>query len=238
MGNSIYKIGILVFPGVTQLDFTGPAEIMARMPNTKVSLVWKTLDPVKSQFGLKFHPDVKISENVQYDLILVPGGFDCARLMIDPDILAWLQHQSESVEYLTSVCTGSLVLAAAGLLNGYKAGCHWGWIEHLSKFGANPTRERVVIDRNRITAAGVTSGIDFGLEVVRRRYGLNLAEQIALSIEYDPSHVSGGTPETARAEIVDSVKGRITNLNKSEGYIHMIDYAARNFSLTTLKPWN
>ena len=194
----MYKIGILIFPGVTQLDFTGPAEVLARMPDAEISLVWKTLDPVTSQFGLKYHPDVKISENVLYDLILVPGGFECARLMIDPEILTWLQEQAESAEYITSVCTGSLVLAAAGLLNGYDAGCHWAWARHLKKFGANPTRERVVVDRNRITAGGVTSGIDFGLEIVERRYGRDLAEQIILGIEYDPQPISGGVPETAR----------------------------------------
>ena len=226
MSESMYKIGILIFPGVTQLDFTGPAEVLARMPDTEISLVWKTLDPVTSQFGLKYYPDAKITENVNYDLILVPGGFDCARIMIDPEVLIWLQEQSRSAEYLTSVCTGSLVLAAAGLLNGYNAGCHWGWAEHLKKFGANPTRERVVIDGNRITAGGVTSGIDFALHIVERRCGRELAEQIVLSIEYDPAPISGGVPETARTEVFDMAKNRIATINKSGGHINMIDAAA------------
>lgn len=226
----MYKIGILIFPGVTQLDFTGPAEVLARMPDAEISLVWKTLDPVMSQFGLKYHPDAKISENMLYDLILVPGGFECARLMIDPEILTWLQEQAESAEYITSVCTGSLVLAAAGLLNGYDAGCHWAWAKHLKKFGANPTRERVVVDRNRITAGGVTSGIDFGLEIVERRYGRDLAEQIILGIEYDPQPISGGVPETARPETVDRAKNRIANLNKAGDFISMIDEAAYKLS--------
>lgn len=226
----MYKIGILIFPGVTQLDFTGPAEVLARMPDAEISLVWKTLDPVTSQFGLKYHPDAKISENTLYDLILVPGGFECARLMIDPEILTWLQEQAESAEYITSVCTGSLVLAAAGLLNGYDAGCHWAWAKHLKKFGANPTRERVVVDRNRITAGGVTSGIDFGLEIVERRYGRDLAEQIILGIEYDPQPISGGVPETARPETVDRAKNRIADLNKAGDFISMIDEAAYKLS--------
>ncbi len=229
---SIYKIGILIFPGVTQLDFTGPAEVLARMPDAKISLVWKNLDPVISQFGLKYHPDVKISENVLYDLILVPGGFECARLMIDPEILTWLQEQAESAEYLTSVCTGSLVLAAAGLLNGYSAGCHWAWAEHLSKFGANPTRGRVVVDRNRITAGGVTSGIDFGLEIVKRRCGRELAEQITLSLEYDPKPISGGVPETAKAETIGRAKNRISILNEAGEHIKMIDEAASKLLVT------
>ena len=226
----MYKIGILIFPGVTQLDFTGPAEVLARMPDAKISLVWKTLGPVTSQFGLKYYPDAKLSDNALYDLILVPGGFECARLMIDPEILTWLQEQAESAEYITSVCTGSLVLAAAGLLNGYDAGCHWAWAKHLKKFGANPTRERVVVDRNRITAGGVTSGIDFGLEIVERRYGRDLAEQIILGIEYDPQPISGGVPETARPETVDRAKNRIANLNKAGDFISMIDEAAYKLS--------
>ena len=92
MSESMYKIGILIFPGVTQLDFTGPAEVLARMPGAEISLVWKTLDPVTSQFGLKYYPDAKITEDVNYDLILVPGGFDCAHLMIDREVLIWLQE--------------------------------------------------------------------------------------------------------------------------------------------------
>jgi cyclohexyl-isocyanide hydratase len=227
----MYKIGILVFPGVTQLDFAGPIEVFARMPDVKISLVWKNLDPVVSQFGLKYCPDSTIVENVQYDLILVPGGFDCARLMIDSEILFWLKRQSESAQYLTSVCTGSLVLAAAGLLRGYNAACHWGWAEHLRKFEANPTRERVVMDRNRITAGGVTSGIDFALKIVEMRCGRDLAEQIVLSLEYDPSPISGGVPETARTEVVDAAKTRIAALNHSNDYIKMIDEAAARFSL-------
>ena len=229
MSESMYKIGILIFPGVTQLDFTGPAEVLARMPDAEISLVWKTLDPVNSQFGLKYHPDAKISEDVNYDLILVPGGFDCAHLMIDREVLIWLKEQSRYAQYLTSVCTGSLVLAAAGLLNGYNAGCHWGWAEHLRKFGANPTRERVVIDGNRITAGGVTSGIDFALEIVERRCGRELAEQIVLSLEYDPAPISGGVPETARPEVVHAAENRIATLNKSAGHIIMIDEAAARF---------
>ena len=232
MSESMYKIGILIFPGVTQLDFTGPAEVLARMPGAEISLVWKTLDPVTSQFGLKYYPDAKITEDVNYDLILVPGGFDCAHLMIDREVLIWLQEQSMSAQYLTSVCTGSLVLAAAGLLNGYNAGCHWGWAEHLRKFGANPTRERVVIDGNRITAGGVTSGIDFALEIVERRCGRELAEQIVLSLEYDPAPISGGVPETALPAVVDAAKTRIRTLNDSKGHINMIDEAAARFLQT------
>ncbi|MAH84097.1 MAG: hypothetical protein CBB68_07100 [Rhodospirillaceae bacterium TMED8] len=231
MTDKKYKIAILIFPGVTQLDFTGPAEVLARMPDADITLVWKTLDPISSQFGLKYYPDSTIFDTVQYDLILVPGGFDCAHLMVDSSILIWLQKQAEAAEYLTSVCTGSLVLAAAGLLDGYKAGCHWGWAEHLRKFGAKPTRERVVIDRNRITAGGVTSGIDFGLAIVERRCGLDLAEQIILSIEYDPAPSAGGLPETARTEIVDLARNRIFELNMAGGHLEMIDEAALKFSV-------
>jgi cyclohexyl-isocyanide hydratase len=196
------------------------------MPDVKISLVWKTLDPVVSQFGLKYCPDSTIVDNVKYDLVLVPGGYDCARLMIDLDILEWLKRQSESVEYLTSVCTGSLVLVAAGLLRDCNAACHWSWSEHLRKFEAYPTRERVVVDGNRITAAGVTAGIDFALKIVEMRCGSDLAEQIVLSLEYDPAPISGGVPETARSQVVDAAKTRVEMINKSRNYTRMIDQAA------------
>ncbi|MEM7662080.1 MAG: DJ-1/PfpI family protein [Pseudomonadota bacterium] len=201
-----YKIAFLIYPEMTQLDFTGPAEVLGLMPDAEIVLVWKSLDPVRSENGISFLPHASTSDDARYDMICVPGGVACTDLMTDEEVLGWLRMQAETAEYITSVCTGSLILAAAGLLNGYNAGCHWAWAEHLKKFGAKPTRERVVTDRNRITAGGVTAGIDFGFKIVERRFGRDLAEAFQLGIEYDPEPFSGGVPETARAEIVEMVK--------------------------------
>jgi cyclohexyl-isocyanide hydratase len=210
MANDTFKIAFLIYPDMTQLDFTGPAEILGLMPDAEISLVWKTLEPVKSDNDIAFVPHKTISEDRSYDMICVPGGVACTELMLDEDVLNWLRHQAETAQYVTSVCTGSLVLAAAGLLDGYNAGCHWAWADHLKKFGATPIRERVVIDRNRITAGGVTAGIDFGFRIVEQRLGRDIAEAFQLGIEYDPEPLAGGVPETARPEILELVKSRMS----------------------------
>ena len=211
MTDKTFKIAFLIYPGMTQLDFTGPAEVLARMPDAEIVLLWKTLDPVVSDNSIAFLPHKTIYEDTRYNMICVPGGFACTDLMMDADILNWLKMQAETAEYVTSVCTGSLVLAAAGLLDGYKAGCHWAWAEHLADFGATPVKERVVTDRNRITAGGVTAGIDFGFRIVEQRFGRDIAEAFQLGIEYDPEPMSGGVPATARPEIVDLVQAGMTS---------------------------
>lgn len=201
-----FKIAFLIYPEMTQLDFTGPAEVLGLMPDAEIVLVWKTLDPVRSDNGITFLPNTTLDDAALYDMVCVPGGIACTDLMEDEACLSWLREQAKSATYITSVCTGSLILAAAGLLTGYKAGCHWAWADYLTAFGATPTRERVVIDRNRITAGGVTAGIDFGFRIVEERLGRDMAEALLLGIEYDPAPISGGVPETARPEIVELVQ--------------------------------
>ena len=213
MTDKPFKIAFLIYPNMTQLDFTGPAEVLGLMPDAEISLVWKTRDPVSSDIGITFLPNATIADDKAYDMICVPGGFACVDLMHDQAILDWLKRQATTAEYITSVCTGSLVLAAAGLLDGYQAGCHWAWAEHLEKFGAIATRERVVVDRNRITAGGVTAGIDFGFQIVEQRLGRPMAEAFQLGIEYDPAPLSGGVPETARPEVVDLVRSMMEERN-------------------------
>ncbi|MBL4666353.1 MAG: DJ-1/PfpI family protein [Sneathiella sp.] len=210
MNDKTYKIGFLIYPGMTQLDFTGPAEVLGMMPDAEVVVVAKTLEVVCASNGLLFMPHKTIEAPDTYDMICVAGGSSCTDVMADMDVLNWLKRQSETAEYVTSVCTGSLILAAAGLLDGYKAGCHWGWIKYLEKFGATPVRKRVVIDRNRITAGGVTAGIDFGFRIVEQRLGRDTAEALQLRIEYDPEPLSGGVPETARPEILDRVRNALS----------------------------
>ncbi|MEM1133259.1 MAG: DJ-1/PfpI family protein [Pseudomonadota bacterium] len=213
MSEQPFRIAFLIYPEMTQLDFTGPAEVLGLMPDATITLVSKTKEPVSSDIGITFVPNASIEDDTLYDMVCVPGGVGCTALMLDPAILDWLRKQDQSTQYMTSVCTGSLVLAAAGLLQGRSAGCHWAWAEHLQLFGAEPTRERVVIDGKYITAGGVTAGIDFGFRIVEQRFGRDIAEAFQLGIEYDPAPLSGGVPETARPEIVEQVTAISTERN-------------------------
>lgn len=201
-----YHIGFLLWDGLTQLDMTGPAQVLSRMPGAKLHYVWKSLDPVMSDCGLALVPTVSLADCPRLDMLCVPGGAPVAPVMRDPDVLDWLRKQGETAELVTSVCTGSLILAAAGLLKGYRAGCYWASGHQLALFGAEFVRERVVIDRNRITAGGVTSGIDFAFRVIEQLHGRDVAEAVQLSIEYDPQPIGGGTPLTARPEILAQVE--------------------------------
>lgn len=209
-------IVILLYPNMTQLDFTGPFEVFAALPDAKIDLVWKTNDPVRDVNGLTIVPSATLADIAQADLLFVPGGFGQAALMEDDEVLDWLRTQGESAKYMTSVCTGSLILAAAGLLQGYRATSHWHWIDQLSLFGAEPVSERVVIDRNRITGAGVSAGIDMALSLVAELYGEALARMIQLGIEYDPSPpFDGGHPSRESEDIVKMLTARLATIEEA-----------------------
>lgn len=195
--------GLLLYPNLTQLDLTGPYEVFSHAPGAKVHLIWKTLDPVRSETGLTILPDTTFETCPRLDVICVPGGPGQIDLMEDEETLAFLRAKAEEVEYVTSVCVGSLVLGAAGLLDGYRATSYWMAVDRLEKFGAVPVRERVVIDRNRITGGGVTAGIDFALYTIAEMYSERVAKTIQLGIEYQPAPpFNSGSPETADPEIV------------------------------------
>ena len=200
-----YRIGFLLYPDLTQLDLTGPAQVLARMPGAEVLFVWKAIEPVMSDCGLALMPTHTLADCPPLDMVCVPGGYGCAAVMADAELLDWLRAQAAGAELVTSVCTGSLILAAAGLLTGYRAAGHWAWRDQLALFGAEPVAERVVIDRNRITGGGVTAGIDFAFRVIERLKGRDVAESIQLVLEYDPAPLGGGTPDQARPEIVAAV---------------------------------
>lgn len=200
----LFHIGFLLYPNLTQLDMTGPAQVLARMPGARLHFVWKTPDPVRDDAGMTFLPTTTISECPRLDMVCVPGGYGCTAMMTDEVVLEWLRAQAETARFVTSVCTGSLILAAAGLLDGYRAGCHWAWRDQLALFGAIPVASRVVEDRNRISGGGVTAGIDFAFRIVEKLHGRDMAEMIQLALEYDPEPLGGGTPATARKEIVDA----------------------------------
>ncbi len=200
------RIGFLLYDQLTQLDMTGPAQVLSRMPGASVDYVAKTRDPVMSDCRLALMPTATLSDVGQLDFLCVPGGYGCSAAMNDAEILGWLRAQAPGLTWITSVCTGSLILAAAGLLKGRKAGCHWAWGHYLPLFGAEFVAQRTVFDGNIISAGGVTSGIDFAFRVLEHLHGPDVAATIRLALEYDPEGQPGGTPATARPEIVAQVQ--------------------------------
>ena len=200
-------IGMVLFPSFTHLDFTGPFEVFGRVPNVRVVAVAADLGAVTSDTGLHIVPDVSFAEAPAFDVICVPGGPGVNAMLEDDTLLEFLRVQGQRARYITSVCTGSLLLGAAGLLRGYRAATHWMSIDLLGLFGAIPIRERVVVDRNRITGGGVTAGIDFGLVVAAELAGVEVAERIQLMLEYDPAPpFDAGSPLRAAPEVVAAVR--------------------------------
>ncbi|ORM70193.1 DJ-1/PfpI family protein [Pantoea rwandensis] len=196
-----FNIGLLLFPNLTQLDLTGPWEVFARMPGVNNYLVWKDRQPVMSDRGLAILPTATFDDCPALDLICIPGGPGQIALMDDEETLDFVRRTANNAQWVTSVCTGSLVLGAAGLLQGYRATTHWGSLDQLSLLGATPVAERVVRDGNRITGAGVTSGIDFALTVAEELFGRAVAENIQLQMEYDPEPpFHSGSPRSASPE--------------------------------------
>jgi cyclohexyl-isocyanide hydratase len=192
------KIGILIFDQMTQLDATGPFETLARIPGATVLLVARRRRPVTAQFGLTLLPHTDLRRCPKLDVLCVAGGSGVNDLMLDIEVLEFIRRQAKSAKYLTSVCTGSLVLGAAGLLRGKRAACHWASLPLLAAFGAKPSSRRVERDGNLITAGGVTSGIDFGLWLAARLAGPAVAKKIQLMIQYDPKPpFRAGTPRQA-----------------------------------------
>ena len=201
------QIGLLLFPNLTQLDLTGPYEVFARVRDADVHLVWKTLDPVKADSGLGLLPSRTLQDCPRLDVVCVPGGPGVDALLSDRDVLAWLASAADNARFVVSVCTGSLLLGAAGLLEGRTAGSHWASRHMLSHFGATPSDERVVMDGNIITGGGVTAGIDVALRVVAELAGQGTAEAIQLGMEYDPQPpFTAGSPRTADPRLVSEVQ--------------------------------
>ena len=210
MSTDRLNVGLLLFPEMTQLDMTGPYEVFVSLPRTTVHLIWKTLDPVTTGGGLRMLPTTTLAACPKLDVICVPGGPGQVALMQDAEVLGFLRKQAETSRYVTSVCTGSLVLGAAGLLRGYRATCHWLSLDQLSLLGATPVAERIVMDGNRITGGGVTSGIDFALFVAAQLFGEDVAKEVQLRIEYDPAPpFNSGSPRTADPALVEALSERL-----------------------------
>ena len=198
------KVNIILFNALTQLDLTGPFEVLARVPAVQVELVGKSLEPVRSDRGLTLVPTTTIANAPPCDLLVVPGGPGPDDAILDAEWVSFTRRQAKSAKYIFGICTGSLLLGAAGLLKGRRSTCHWQAIDFLPAFGAIVTRERMCVDGNIFTAGGVTSGIDMALKVVAMLKGDEAAKQIQLQIEYDPKPpFPGGTPLTSEPAIVE-----------------------------------
>ena len=203
------RVVFLVYPNVTQLDLTGPAQVLSRLSNARVDLVWKSRDPVQTDSGFALLPTATFDEIEQADVLCVPGGFGCVDVMQDEAVLGWVRSIGEKAQWVTSVCTGSLILGAGGLLRGYRATAHWAWRDYLNLFGAEPVAERVVFDRNRVTGGGVTAGIDFALALMAAIEGETYARTVQLGLEYDPHPpFDSGTPDKAGEDLVRRVQDR------------------------------
>jgi cyclohexyl-isocyanide hydratase len=212
------QIGLLVFPRVTQLDLTGPLQVFSSVPGAKVYLIWKRIEPVASDSALVLTPTITFADCPQLDVICVPGGLGTDDMINDEEMLDFLRRQAREAKYITSVCTGSLVLGAAGLLQGYRAATHWTAMEFLAAFGATPTKTRVCVDRNRVTGGGVTAGIDFALTLVSILINRQAAEAIQLRLEYNPAPpFNAGSPDTAPPEILALMKEKIAAAQARRG---------------------
>jgi cyclohexyl-isocyanide hydratase len=208
-------IGMIVFEGMTQLDLTGPLEVFSRFPEVKLHLISKTSGPVKCDRALTIIADTSFETCPQkLQVLFVPGGPGVSGLLHDNDYLNFIRSKRDS-DYITSVCTGSIVLAACELLQGFKATTHWLSMELLKRFGVDTVDERVVVDRNRITGGGVTSGIDFSLMLTSILFGERRAKEVQLLIEYNPQPpFASGHPNLAERSIVETVKKQREEMQK------------------------
>ncbi len=222
------KIVLVAYPGMTALDMLGPQTLFCCMTGATVMIAAKTRDPVTCDTGLKLIPDVDFDSCPRdVDLFLLPGGLDgTTAAMKDRRTIEFVGELGVHSKYVTSVCTGSLSLGTAGLLTGYRATSHWVGVHLLRNFGATPVQERVVVDRNRITGAGVTAGMDMALTVVEILRGKEYAQMVALLMEYDPAPpVDTGSPQAAGAKLTDMARDRFQDwLRETQsvatGFIH------------------
>jgi cyclohexyl-isocyanide hydratase len=204
-----HEIGFLIFPNLTQLDFTGPLQVLSRLPGARTHIVAKSLQPVPTDCGLSLLPNRTLDDCPQFDLLCIPGGFGVVDLINDQVTLDFVRRQAAGAKYITSVCVGAFVLGAAGLLRGKRATTHWAYTQLLPLVGATHEKARVVRDGDVITAGGVTSGIDFGLVLVSEIAGRQAAETVQLGIEYDPDPpFDAGHPDRAPAPVRASLEER------------------------------
>lgn len=218
--SSPLHIAFVLFPNVTQLDFTGPLQVLSRVPGAKVHLAAKSMAPVATDAVLTLNPTCTFATCPPVDVLVIPGGFGVDNAMNDPDLMSFVKRESARAKYVTSVCTGAFILGAAGLLKGKRATTHWAYHDELAKVGAIPTKARVVRDGNIFTGGGVTAGIDFALTLTAEIAGEGVAKSIQLGLEYEPAPpFDAGSPEKAepqtRAEVSERYEGRIADFRRA-----------------------
>jgi len=204
------SFGILIFPNVQLLDVAGPNDAFAAIPGAVVHLIWKDTSPVSTTSGMNIRPTTTLATCPKLDVLCIPGGGGVNPLLTDDVVLDFVREKAREVRYVTSVCTGSLVLGMAGILKGKRATSHWNAVEFLGKLGAIASDERVVRDGNIYTAGGITSGIDFGLSIISDLLGEDEAKTVQLAIEYAPAPpFDCGTPDLATPALVERARGRM-----------------------------
>jgi transcriptional regulator GlxA family with amidase domain len=210
-----FIIVFALYPGVTHLDFTGPQQVLCRLPGALTIAAGVTGEPIEAD-GLTFANLTPLAEIAACDVICIPGGLGCTDAMVDPAFMAQVKRLAGDARYVTSVCTGSLILAAAGLLKGRRAACHWAWRDLLTPFGAIPDPARVVRDGNVFTGGGVTAGIDFALTLTAEIAGAEFAQGIQLMLEYTPAPpFNSGRPETAPPAVLARVSAAMAGAFES-----------------------
>jgi cyclohexyl-isocyanide hydratase len=210
MADRPFRIVEAIYPGMTQLDFTAPHTVFSRIPNTETIVASEAGGPIESEGGLVFAGTRRLAEIDRCDLIFFPGGLAVTEAINNAAFMAQAKRLAAGARYLTSVCTGSLILGAAGLLKGKRAACHWAWRDMLKLFGADPDPARVVRDGDIITGGGVTAGMDFALVVAAELAGVPFAQALQLNLEYAPAPpFDSGLPETAPPEVLAAVKRRM-----------------------------
>jgi cyclohexyl-isocyanide hydratase len=211
----VVAIACVLFPGFTQLDLTGPYEIFHRLPDAEVHLVAAVAEPVESEGGLAIVPTLTFDELLLCDVLFVPGGPGVNAAMLDEELIAFIQRHAARASWVTSACTGSLLLGAAGLLAGNEATTHWASLEFLQAFGAWPKRERVVVSGNRITGAGVTAGIDVALRITEELFGPRVAEEVRVAIEYGAEETAPGVREAVERRMATMKEERRRAVEKA-----------------------
>ncbi|MEP0189750.1 MAG: DJ-1/PfpI family protein [Erythrobacter sp.] len=222
-------IAFVLFPNVTQLDLTGPVQVLSRLGNVSVHLVAGSTDPIMTDAGFSINPTCTFTDCPKPHIVCVPGGVGADDAMLDEELIAWLREVSVGADWVTSVCTGSLVLGAAGLLQGKEATSHWLSRRMLAEFGAIPVAERVVVDGKFVTGGGVTAGIDFALSLMAMIRGEEHAKLVQLSLEYDPQPpFRSGSPDKADEALVDRVR-ELAHSSQSERQTKVSAASARLF---------
>lgn len=213
--NRHLKIGGLIFPNLDQCDFTGPFEVLSRIPNSKFHTLWKDKNIVRDMRGMQLVPDTSFEDAPQLDVLLIPGGYGQEEAAADEEVLTFIREQAKHALYVYSVCTGALICGAAGLLHGRKATTHWTAMEVLPFYGATPSADRVVIDGNYVSAGGVTSGIDGSLILAALLRGDQVAKELQLYMAYDPQPpFDSGSPAKASVDVLSTVSARAQGITE------------------------